>query len=217
MSESPLILSKQISVWWDFRFSQGCCTMQSGRNLLTFQRCLFHPSSRPPLIALMMEAVSTPEMSVNFNQTTQRNIPEDSHLQISTEQNESTERPSHWTHTISYMKRKWLIIDETTYIMNHTIILKYSCIQLTINISAAIIILNGTHYCSFKIWIYSKTDLMHYIWNTYYILENTPLEPSKPRQHCGSVSTEAQLCKQILLSSSHKKGRGSGSFQTLQL
>jgi hypothetical protein len=32
--------------------------------------------------ALMMEAVSTSDTSVNFYQTTQRNIPEDSHLFI---------------------------------------------------------------------------------------------------------------------------------------
>jgi hypothetical protein len=30
-------------------------------------------------IALMMEAASTSEMSVNFFQTTRRNLPEDSH------------------------------------------------------------------------------------------------------------------------------------------
>jgi hypothetical protein len=30
---------------------------------------------------MMMEAVSTPETSVNFYQITRRNIPEDSHLQ----------------------------------------------------------------------------------------------------------------------------------------
>jgi hypothetical protein len=33
-----------------------------------------------PGIALMMEAVNTSETSVNFYQTTRRNIPEDSHL-----------------------------------------------------------------------------------------------------------------------------------------
>jgi hypothetical protein len=33
------------------------------------------------MIALMMEAVSTFEMSVNFYQTARRHIPEDSHLQ----------------------------------------------------------------------------------------------------------------------------------------
>jgi hypothetical protein len=33
------------------------------------------------LIALMMEAASTSEMSVNFYQTTRRYNPEDSHLQ----------------------------------------------------------------------------------------------------------------------------------------
>jgi hypothetical protein len=34
------------------------------------------------LIVLMMEAESTSETSVNFYQTTRRNIPEDSHLHI---------------------------------------------------------------------------------------------------------------------------------------
>jgi hypothetical protein len=33
-------------------------------------------------IALMMEAASPSEISVNFYQTTRRNIPEDSHLHI---------------------------------------------------------------------------------------------------------------------------------------
>jgi hypothetical protein len=32
--------------------------------------------------AMMMEAESTSEMSVNFYQTTQHNIPEDSHLHL---------------------------------------------------------------------------------------------------------------------------------------
>jgi hypothetical protein len=31
---------------------------------------------------MMLEAASTPEMSVNFYQTTPRNIPEDSHLRL---------------------------------------------------------------------------------------------------------------------------------------
>jgi hypothetical protein len=34
------------------------------------------------MIALMMEATTTSETSLNFNQTTRRNIPEDSHLQM---------------------------------------------------------------------------------------------------------------------------------------
>jgi hypothetical protein len=38
------------------------------------------PTFQDLAIALMMEAVSTSETSVNFYQTTQRNIPEDSHL-----------------------------------------------------------------------------------------------------------------------------------------
>jgi hypothetical protein len=34
------------------------------------------------VIALMMEAANTSETSVNFYQPTQRDIPEDSHLQL---------------------------------------------------------------------------------------------------------------------------------------
>jgi hypothetical protein len=37
-------------------------------------------AARSLLIALMMEAASTPETSVNFYQNTRFNIPEDSHL-----------------------------------------------------------------------------------------------------------------------------------------
>jgi hypothetical protein len=39
-------------------------------------------SSSSSSIALMMDAVSTSETSVNFYQTTRRNIPENSHLQM---------------------------------------------------------------------------------------------------------------------------------------
>jgi hypothetical protein len=42
----------------------------------------FHHQGDESLIALMMEAVSTSETSVNFYQTTRRNIPEDSHIHI---------------------------------------------------------------------------------------------------------------------------------------
>jgi hypothetical protein len=59
----------------------GYCAVLSGRSLPTFQRCLLPPSSGPTsIIALMMEAVSTSETSVNFYQATRRNIEEDIHL-----------------------------------------------------------------------------------------------------------------------------------------
>jgi hypothetical protein len=57
-----------------------CCAMQSSRRLPTFQRCLMPPSSSPwwwPIRAMIMEAVSISETSVNFYQTTRLNIPED--------------------------------------------------------------------------------------------------------------------------------------------
>jgi hypothetical protein len=55
----------------------GCCAVYSGRSLSTFQRYLLPPSSGR-LTALMMEAASTSEASVNFyRHTTRRNIPDD--------------------------------------------------------------------------------------------------------------------------------------------
>jgi hypothetical protein len=44
------------------------------------------------LIALMMEAVSTSEMSVSFYQTTRRNIPEDSHVHTRRRENLKSHR-----------------------------------------------------------------------------------------------------------------------------
>jgi hypothetical protein len=55
----------KITVSWD---AAPCC--------LGGDYCLHYPGDQ------MMEAVSTPETSVNFYQTTRRNIPEDSHLEI---------------------------------------------------------------------------------------------------------------------------------------
>jgi hypothetical protein len=52
------------------------CSLEE-TDLRTFQNCLLLPS----LIALMMEAISTSETSINFYETTRRNIPEDGHLQ----------------------------------------------------------------------------------------------------------------------------------------
>jgi hypothetical protein len=61
----------------------GCCAVKSGRSLPTFQRCLVPLSSGRSwwIIALMMEAASTSETSVNFRQTTWHNNLEDSHTQ----------------------------------------------------------------------------------------------------------------------------------------
>jgi hypothetical protein len=64
-------------------------------------------------ITLMMEAASTSEMSVNFDLTTQRNIPEDSHLGLSPcsqepatsphpEPNKSSPHPPTYFHKIHF-------------------------------------------------------------------------------------------------------------------
>jgi hypothetical protein len=53
----------------------GCCAVQFGRSLPTFQRCFIIKA----MIALMMEAARTSETPVNYL-TTQRSNPEDSHL-----------------------------------------------------------------------------------------------------------------------------------------
>jgi hypothetical protein len=49
--------------------------------------CLRHQGARGSLIALKMEAASTSETSVHFNQTARRNNPEDSHLQTHRREN----------------------------------------------------------------------------------------------------------------------------------
>jgi hypothetical protein len=56
-----------------------CNLVETDRSIERFRGayCLHHQ-----VIALMMEAVSTSEMSVSFYQTTRRNIPADSRLQI---------------------------------------------------------------------------------------------------------------------------------------
>jgi hypothetical protein len=51
-----------------------------GSTLSNWLPCIKQIPSRSLLNALMMEAASTPEMLVNFYQTTWCNIPEDSHL-----------------------------------------------------------------------------------------------------------------------------------------
>jgi hypothetical protein len=68
--------STKMAVFWDI----------APRSLVEVYRrfrdaCCLH-LTKPDLIYLMMEAASTSEMSVNFYQTTRRNIPEDSHLYI---------------------------------------------------------------------------------------------------------------------------------------
>jgi hypothetical protein len=62
----------KMAVFWDVA---PCSLVGINRQLL------LPPSSGRCSDALMMEAVSTFEMSFNIYQTTRRNIPEDSHLQ----------------------------------------------------------------------------------------------------------------------------------------
>jgi hypothetical protein len=50
----------------------GCCTAQSGRNMTDVSKVL-----TASIITLIMQAVSTSEMVINFYQTTQHNIPDD--------------------------------------------------------------------------------------------------------------------------------------------
>jgi hypothetical protein len=59
----------QVLMATSMKTSLGCCTVQSGRNWLTLLRCL-----------LSLSSGNCPEIFVNFYQTTQCNIPEDSHL-----------------------------------------------------------------------------------------------------------------------------------------
>jgi hypothetical protein len=57
-------------------------------------------------IALMMEAASTAETSVNFYQTTRRNVPEDSHPHTRCRENIES-------HTIVELLKKFLASHET--------------------------------------------------------------------------------------------------------
>jgi hypothetical protein len=59
---------------WDFRFSRRRVRRRLSSGMLRRVVCY------KPLIALMMVAASTSETSVNFYQTTRRDIPEDSSL-----------------------------------------------------------------------------------------------------------------------------------------
>jgi hypothetical protein len=64
----------KMAVFWHIA---PCC-------LVVYRRyrgaCCLHHQGEEFIIALMMEAASTSETSVNFYQTVRHNIPEDSHL-----------------------------------------------------------------------------------------------------------------------------------------
>jgi hypothetical protein len=66
----------KMTVFWDVA---ACRLEQIGRSFRSAY-CLDHQGPTVSIIALMMEAASTSETSINFYQTTWRNISEDSHL-----------------------------------------------------------------------------------------------------------------------------------------
>jgi hypothetical protein len=63
-----------MTVFWDV----APCGLVEGYRRFVGAYCLHHQDDE---YSLMMEAVSTSETSVNFYQTTRRNIPEDSRVQ----------------------------------------------------------------------------------------------------------------------------------------
>jgi hypothetical protein len=65
-----------------YRYSCG----QGGQSKV-MKMAVFWDAAHNLFTALMMEAVSTSETSVNFYQTTWRNIPEDSHLYTRSSEN----------------------------------------------------------------------------------------------------------------------------------
>jgi hypothetical protein len=65
----------EMTVFWD----GALCSLVEVYRRFRGPCCLHHQGDE---CALMMEAASTTEMSVNFYQTTRRNIPEDSHLHV---------------------------------------------------------------------------------------------------------------------------------------
>jgi hypothetical protein len=62
--------------------------------------CTLEEVYRRLLIDMMMEAASTSETSVNFYQTTRRNIPEDNHLNTRSSEN------------LKYHKEEWELKEE---------------------------------------------------------------------------------------------------------
>jgi hypothetical protein len=68
------IYNSKMTVFWD---GSPC-------SLVEVYRCFRGACYDELLIALMMETASTSETSINFYQTTRRNIPEDSHLHFAT-------------------------------------------------------------------------------------------------------------------------------------
>jgi hypothetical protein len=60
------------------------------------------------MIALMMEAVSTSETSVNFYQTIQRNIPEDNHLHTRRRENLRSHTFKHFRFDLISVEGKFL-------------------------------------------------------------------------------------------------------------
>jgi hypothetical protein len=73
----------------------GCCVVWSRRNLINVSQVL--AASIVRAIALIMEAASTSETSVNFSQTTRCNNPEDSHLRTRHRENlKSHKTEFHW-------------------------------------------------------------------------------------------------------------------------
>jgi hypothetical protein len=70
-------VSMMMTVFWDVA---PCCFAEVYRRFRG-PCCLHHQGDESGVIALMMVAASTSETSVNFYQTTRRNIPQDSNLQ----------------------------------------------------------------------------------------------------------------------------------------
>jgi hypothetical protein len=66
------------------------------------------------IIVLMMEAVSTSKTSVNFYDTTRRNIPEDSHLHICRREN----LKSHYGNVIHNYFNRCVVITKVTMLFN---------------------------------------------------------------------------------------------------
>jgi hypothetical protein len=67
-------MSMKVTVFWDV----APCSLVEVYQHFRGACCLHHQD----IITLMLEAVTTPETSVNFYQMTQCNILEDSHLQL---------------------------------------------------------------------------------------------------------------------------------------
>jgi hypothetical protein len=111
----------------DRRFRGDCCLHHQGDELAAREKVCWETGRKRQrlgpllylnplyasylLIALMMEAVRTSETSVNFNQTTRCNNPDDSHLHTRRRENLKSQKETNLVLAVSHVvKQEWEVV-----------------------------------------------------------------------------------------------------------